>query len=222
MASSTTTDLASHCRDQLGDHRTLAAELDEAAWSSPSLCTGWTVKDVYAHLLYGRLHGMATMGLGLLRHRGSMDRWGDAVSRRLAEELPTDELVARFEAETSRWPERGIAGRESDTAKLADNVTHELDVRRALDRPRSTPFPADRLAAALAASTRTNMWGNKKRLAGLRFVATNVDWTHGPADGAEVRGPAEDLLLAVNGRPAGLAALEGPGVARLRERLGGR
>jgi uncharacterized protein (TIGR03083 family) len=221
MSSSTTTDLASHCRDQLADLRALAGELDEAAWSSPSLCTGWSVKDVYAHLLYGRLHGLAAMGVGLLRHRGSMDRWGDAVSRQLAEELTTDELVARFDAETSRWPERGIAGKESATAKLADNVTHELDVRRALERPRPTPFPADRLAAALASSTRTNMGGNKKRLAGLRFVATDVEWTHGPTDGAEVRGPGEDLLLAMNGRPAGLAALEGPGVAVLRDRLGG-
>ena len=209
--------LAAHCRDQLADLRALAHSLDPADWEAPSLCAGWRVKDVFAHLLYGRLHGIPTMVLGIARHRGSMDRWGDAVSRALAEELTVDELLARFDAETSRWPEGGIAGKESDTAKLADNVTHELDVRWALDRRRA--MPAARMAEALAASTRTNMWGNKKRLAGLRLVAPDVDWSSGPATGAEVRGPAEALLLAVNGRSAGLAGLSGDGVAILAGRL---
>lgn len=208
--------LADHCQAQLADLRTLAHELDDADWTAPSLCVGWTVKDVFAHLLYGRLHGIPTMVTGILRHRGSMDRWGDVVSRQLSEELTVADLVARFDAETSRWPEGGIAGKESDTAKLADNVTHELDVRWALGRRRR--MPAERMAAALGASTRTNMWGNRKRLAGLRLVATDVEWTFGEGS-AVVEGPAEALLLAMNGRAAGLAELQGPGVATLAERL---
>lgn len=212
--------LATHCQDQLADLRALGQELAAEDWEAPSLCTGWRVKDVFAHLLYGRLHGIPTLVTGILRHRGSMDRWGDAVSRRLADELTVDELLRQFDAETSRWPEGGIAGKESDTAKLADNVTHELDVRWALDRRR--PMPPERMAAALDASTRTNMWGNKKRLAGLRLVAADVAWTGGDPTGAEVRGPAEALLLAVNGRPAGLGELQGEGVAVLAERLTGR
>ena len=59
--------------------------------------------------------------------------------------------------------------------------------------------------------------GAKQRVAGLRLVATDVDWSHG--SGPEVSGPGEALLLAASGRPAGLPELDGEGVAVLRERL---
>ena len=52
--------------------------------------------------------------------------------------------------------------------------------------------------------------GAKKRVAGLRLVATDVDWSHG--SGPEVSGPGEAILLAASGRPAGLAELDGAGV----------
>ena len=53
--------------------------------------------------------------------------------------------------------------------------------------------------------------------AGLRLVATDVEWSHG--DGPEVRGPGEAILLALTGRPAVLDELVGEGVATLRERV---
>lgn len=58
--------------------------------------------------------------------------------------------------------------------------------------------------------------GNKKRIAGLTLVATDVDWSYG--EGPEVRGPAEALLKVTCGRPVALADLEGPGLERLRSR----
>lgn len=55
------------------------------------------------------------------------------------------------------------------------------------------------------------------RVAGLRLVATDVDWSHG--DGPAVTGTGEGILLADSGRPAGLEHLDGEGVGALRERL---
>lgn len=217
MTSTTKAARAQHCQDQLASLRALAAELSPEEWAAPTLCTGWDVKTVYAHLLYGRVAGLLGMAVGLARHGGSMDRWGDAASRRYADSLTVDELVAEFGRQTSRWPEKGIAGIEDDGTKLADNVVHELDVRWALGRPAT--LPADRLAAALTGSVVSTMWGNKGRVKGLRLVATDVAWSHGA--GQEVRGPAEHLLLAVNGRRAGLAGLQGDGVAVLAARLAG-
>lgn len=211
----TRAELEGHCREQLAELRALARELTEVEWTTPTLCDGWTAKDVYAHLLAGRETGLAGMAVGVLRHRG-LDRWSDTAARRLASDTPTATLLDRFDRETSRWPERGICRVEAPAAKLADNVTHELDILRASGRVR--PIPKARLAAALSASFRTNMWGTKSRVAGLRFVATDVDWAHG--EGAEVTGPAEDLLLAINGRRQGLDALDGPGLESLRQRLG--
>src|SRR5947209_7720254 len=113
--------LAAHCRDQLADLRALARELTEEEWAASSLCAGWTVKDVYAHLLGGRLISPVRAVCGIARHRG-LARWAYVKTKALARITPTDELIATFERETSRWPERGIAGVEPKGAKLADNV----------------------------------------------------------------------------------------------------
>jgi len=59
--------------------------------------------------------------------------------------------------------------------------------------------------------------GTKKRIDGLRLVATDLDWTHG--DGPEVTGPAMPLLTVMTGRAAGLEALDGAGLPTLRRRL---
>jgi hypothetical protein len=58
----------------------------------------------------------------------------------------------------------------------------------------------------------------RKRIKGLRLVATDVDWSHG--EGPELRGPAEALILASLGRSAALAELEGAGSAALQAAVG--
>ena len=58
-----------------------------------------------------------------------------------------------------------------------------------------------------------------KRVKGLHLKATDLDWEHGDAGGAEVTGTGEAILMAMAGRPAALDDLSGPGVAQLRERI---
>ena len=82
----------------------------------------------------------------------------------------------------------------------------------------SRQVPEERLVAALGvAPGLSGFVGAKKRSAGLRLVATDVDWSHG--DGPEVRGTGEALLLAMTGRRVVLDELHGDGVATLRDRL---
>jgi mycothiol maleylpyruvate isomerase-like protein len=57
----------------------------------------------------------------------------------------------------------------------------------------------------------------KKRIDGLRLVATDVDWSHGT--GPEVTGPAMPIVMAMTGRAAGLDELGGEGLATLRRRM---
>lgn len=57
----------------------------------------------------------------------------------------------------------------------------------------------------------------RHHLTGLRLEATDLDWASGA--GHIVAGTAEDLLLAVTGRPLGLEGLTGDGVATLRDRV---
>lgn len=59
--------------------------------------------------------------------------------------------------------------------------------------------------------------GAARRFSGLRLTATDADWTEG--DGPEVRGPVGSLLVAANGRAAGLDGLEGEGLDEARRRF---
>jgi uncharacterized protein (TIGR03083 family) len=98
---------------------------------------------------------------------------------------------------------------------LTDGVIHHQDIRRALGHPRTVP--QERLVAALEFTPRARALPAPSNLRGLRVVATDVDWTHG--SGPEVRGPGEALLVALAGRPQGLADLEGPALHTLATRL---
>jgi hypothetical protein len=58
--------------------------------------------------------------------------------------------------------------------------------------------------------------GAKRRIDGVRLVATDTEWSHG--SGPEVSGPIVALLLAMTGRKAALGDLSGDGVATLQQR----
>ena len=100
---------------------------------------------------------------------------------------------------------------------LLDRLVHHQDIRRALDRHRVVP--PERLVACLDATPRLgSVFGDRKRTKGLRFEATDVDWSWG--DGPAVRGPGEALLLTMLGRHQALPDLEGPGLEVFAARVG--
>ena len=93
----------------------------------------------------------------------------------------------------------GISKTISRGGGSVDHTIHHQDIRRPLGRSRS--IPEDRLIAALdAMPTIGGFVKSKQRMDGLRWTATDVDWTFG--DGPEVTGPAEALILLASGRPA--------------------
>ena len=95
-------------------------------------------------------------------------------------------------------------------------MIHLQDILRPLGRSRA--IPADHLTAALdVMPTLGGFVKSKQRMKGLRWRATDVDWTWG--DGPEVVGPAEALILLASGRTAPLPEVSGDGVDTLRQRL---
>ena len=99
---------------------------------------------------------------------------------------------------------------------VVDHVIHHIDITRPLGRP-TTTSPAARRAALDKIVTLGGFVRAKARARGLRFAATDLDWSWGT--GPLVSGVAEDLLLALSGRPVGLDALSGDGLPTLRSRL---
>lgn len=206
----------------IDDQRTrttaLLASLDKAQWNEPSLCAGWTVRDVAAHLTLQQ----QTVGSILkfsLRHPSalspSLNHTIKQSARVLAAELPTDELIRRIQAMVgSRVYNTFVTPLET----LTDALVHSQDIAI----PLGLPLEMDRQAAVAAATRRWDTrrtwlgWVNRRLpLDGLRLTATDVEWSAG--DGPEVAGPIAALLLLVTGRPARLAELTGEGADRLRQ-----
>jgi hypothetical protein len=102
----------------------------------------------------------------------------------------------------------------SSLAMLNDIVIHQMDIRRALDKPRRIP---NRRTIPVAADLWTNrFFPGSKLFRGLRAVATDAAWTAG--QGPDVTGTIEALMLTLAGRFIALDQLRGKGIATLRIR----
>ena len=193
----------------------LFSELTGEQQSAESLCSGWSVHDVAAHLIVPLEVGIPRFALTMLACRGSFDRANMRLARKQARR-PFNEIteVLRSKAE-SRFTPPG-AGPEMP---LTDLLVHGLDISWPLRLTREVP--GERLEKALTFLTATAARGlvPEGRLRDLRFEADDIDWAHG--SGPAVRGSADALLLAITGRTAALASLSGEGVPTVGARLTG-
>jgi uncharacterized protein (TIGR03083 family) len=196
------------------ERRALAADLGsltEAQWAQPSLCDGWSVRDVLGHMT--ATAAMTTGGFfaALL---GSGFRFNAMQEKAIAaqnEGTPADTL-ARFRAQidsTTHPPGPGDSW-------LGETLVHAEDIRRPLGLAHAYPVDAATRSADFFRGSNL-LIGGKKRAAGLTLRATDADWSAG--SGPEVTGPAIALMLAITGRGAALADLSGPGLATLTERM---
>lgn len=194
------------------DFSALLHDLRPEEWEQPSLCDGWRVRDVVGHILDGNELKLRTLPWRLARFGFSSDRSGRHHSIQRAAGRTPEELLRDFD-ERDAWA--GTCRVFPPKLVLLDRLVHHQDIRRPLGRPRT--IPAERLVAALDATPRLgSVFGAKKRTKGLRFEATDVDWSWG--DGPVVEGPGEAILMAMLGREAALDDLAGPGLAELRQR----
>ncbi len=198
--------------DERADLADLLATLTPAQWEAPSLCTGWRVRDVVAHVFsyedlgIGGLVGRFVRG-GMLPDR--VNAAGVAAYARHG----TDDLLALAR---SHLRPRGLTAAFGGRIGLTDALIHHQDIRRALDLPRDVP--AARLRCALPFARTAPPVGAARRIRGLTLTATDLDWTAG--QGPAVEGPAEALLMAMAGRRDVTAELSGPGRATLADRTG--
>ena len=73
------------------------ADLGEGEWRQPSLCAGWTVRDVAAHLTLQQL-GPAGVLAQVVKWRGSIDRTTAHVARVRAAARTTEQIIAEIRA----------------------------------------------------------------------------------------------------------------------------
>jgi uncharacterized protein (TIGR03083 family) len=181
----------------IDDERAWLADLLESlppeGWRQPSLCEGWTVRDVGAHLALA--HSRVRDLLWPAVRAGF--RYDTVVKdTALRSPLTHQEIVAVL---------RGFVGSRrrvafiTDLEPLIDILVHAQDICRPLGIDH--PMPPD---AAAAAATRVlstprpiRRW---KPPQNIRMVATDIVWSCG--SGEEVRAPMRSHLLTLTGRQA--------------------
>ena len=188
--------------------------LPDDAWTQPSLCTGWTVRQVVAHVIALSEITLGAFLGGMLANGFSINRNNEAGVRRIANSSSNAQLIARLDSRVgARTHPPGPV-----MTLLGEVIVHSEDVHRALDGYGT--HPAEHLTAILDFYKRSNLViPAKRRVEGLRLRATDAAWSSG--DGPEVSGPLIALLMAVVGRTVALDDLAGDGVATLRQRVAG-
>jgi uncharacterized protein (TIGR03083 family) len=189
----------------------LVEGLTPEQWRAPSLCEGWTVRDVVTHMLSYEGLGPRQLAARFARGLFLVDRVNAVALAENAGRTPP-ELVDLLRAHLTP---SGLTAGMGGAIGLTDGLIHQQDIRRALGEQRV--IPAERLVPAL----RTALFGVLRgvlRVRDVRLVATDIDWAFGR--GPEVRGTGEALLMAVAGRRAVADELAGPGRDRVVRRLG--
>ena len=195
------------------ERRALAADLaglTPEQWATPSLCAGWTVHDVLAHLVSTATLSPPAFIAGLVGSGFSFERF---TAKRIAAGTaggPAATLEAFRAAETATSAPPG-----PKTSWLGEVLVHGEDIRRPLGIAHE--YPTASVTAVTEFYAGSNMLiGGKRRVEGLTLEATDVPWSHG--SGPTVSGPARALMLVTAGRKAALDELTGPGLETLRSR----
>ncbi len=207
-------DAMSLAREERAELADLLATLTPAQWEAPSLCAGWRVRDVVAHMYsYEELGPVGLVGR-FVRGGLRLDRINAAGVAAYADRSPDELLALVRDHQQPRGLTAGFGGRIA----LTDGVIHHQDIRRPLGLPRD--IPAERMRVVLEFARTAPTIGAAKRVRGLTLVATDLDWRAG--SGPVVEGPAEPLLMAVAGRRGVAGELTGPGLETLAARIGAR
>lgn len=174
--------------EQRGHLADLLDTLEPQQWATPSLCAGWTVREVAIHITQSH----ASIGEMLPAALKSGFRF-DAMVRRAALEDRSQPaaITARLRAMAGSR-KRPPLTKEVDP--LLDILIHTQDICIPLGIDR--PMPPD---AAVAVADR--LWHMKfpfapqRDLPGYRFVATDADYAVGPEWGGLREAPIQDLVL---------------------------
>jgi uncharacterized protein (TIGR03083 family) len=186
------------------------AALDGAQWAHPSLCDGWVIEDVVAHLTAAASVGPLRWFAGVLGARFDFDLHND---RRLAEHRGATpaETLKRFRRIVTSTTSAPVP----TAASLGEIVVHSQDIRRPLGLVRMPPVGAVTEVARFYARRNLTV-ASRTAIEGLRVEATDGPFATGT--GPLVSGTTLALTMAMAGRGAYCDDLSGPGVSILRAR----
>jgi uncharacterized protein (TIGR03083 family) len=195
------------------ERRSLAATLaglDAEQWEQPSLCEGWTVKDVAAHVIAHPQIGWAQMPAMVARNLGhGYNAMIFREVKRLGERSTRESILADFrtyDSSTRKVPTT------TPVEPLIDALVHHQDILRPLGL-RHEMAPEAAAVAADRSRTLAFLSGSRAVVKGTRMVATDIDWSRGR--GPTLTGPVQELLMVCMGRGRVAEGLSGEGTELL-------
>jgi uncharacterized protein (TIGR03083 family) len=192
----------------------LAEGLTPEQLATPSLCAGWTVRDVIAHLTLNLTFSPRQSAGALIRSGFRPNRFIQLLTADAAERTDAELVALLRDRADAQWGPPGFG----PLAPLTDLLVHGVDLRRPLGIAHAPDPDALRTSLDFVVSPKAGLgFTQRKHQRALRHEAGDVDWAHG--DGPLVRGPAQSLLAVLCNRPAPLEDLTGDGVDLLRSRL---
>ena len=175
-------------RSELAD---LIGTLDAQQWMAPSLCDGWRVRDVAAHLT----HSHMAPARAILEAIKSGFRF-DPMIHRLGVEDPRSQVEIAAALRAMVGARKKVPG-TSVQQPLIELLVHGQDITVPLGIDRPMP-----IAAAVEAADRLSRMrfplNAMARLDGIRLIATDADFAAG--QGREVHAPIRDIVLVLAGR----------------------
>jgi uncharacterized protein (TIGR03083 family) len=204
-------------RDMIAAQRAELAEvlagLPGPGWDEPTLCAGWRVREVVAHITMPFRYGRGRFALELAKSRGRFNEMADRLARRDAAVLSSAELAEAVRSNIGHpWQPPG----GGYTGALAHDLIHGLDITVPLGLA-VRPVPEERLRPVLPASPddrSVKFFGTD--LDGIELRAADMDWTFGT--GSPLEGAASDLLLVLCGRTLPAGRLSGEPATRFTRR----
>jgi uncharacterized protein (TIGR03083 family) len=167
------------------------APLDDAAWDTPSLCAGWRVREVVAHMTMPARYDQPAYLAELELAAGDFTTLSETIARRDAA-LPSGTLVEQLRGrDLQQWTPPG----GGELGALTHVVVHGLDATVPLGLGR--PFADEAMCRVLDGLVA----GGHQHFGVVlpdRLQATDLAWEHGT--GTALRGSAADLVLRLTGR----------------------
>jgi uncharacterized protein (TIGR03083 family) len=169
------------------------AGLGEDEWDKATLCAGWRVRELVAHITLPYRLSVPRFLAGMVRAGGKFNRYADRQARQDAVDLTPAQLVECLRQNVNHpWKPPG----DGYEGALSHDVIHGLDLTVALGIDRQVP--AERLRIVFDAMRPRHAKYFGVDLTGVQLQATDLSWTYGT--GTPLTGAAQDLLLVLSGR----------------------
>lgn len=185
--------------------------LEPDQWRARTLCADWSVDDVIAHLSaaadtgrWAWIRSIVTAGFNPAKHNSRLlSRYQGRTPEETLETYRS--LVGATTVPTRDYP-----------AFLGEVIVHGQDIAQPLGLP-LTPSHGALLEVARYFAAKDFAINSKTLVKGLTLEAADADFRVG--SGPLVRGTLLDLVVAMAGRPAFAASLEGEGAKELQHRM---